>query len=148
MGRLLTATAQDVMVVDRAFGLVDEGCIGEGAPGRLPGCAWVRASAGSVFLETSDMALRARLRVEVWDAEAAVDEAYWPGSVRLSMHLPTARFIVDESDAGWEPGPRLPSPGRWGLRVGRREPPQELPWEAAATDGVEACFLLQFWPEG
>lgn len=146
MARMLTATTQDVMVVDCAFGLVDTACVGEGVPSRRPGCTWVRASPGSVFLETSDMVLNARLRVEVWDA-APMGETHWPDQARLSMDLPTARFWIDQSDAGAVPGPRLPSPGRWRLRVGRREAPQDLPWGAEQDEDVEACFLLQFWPD-
>jgi hypothetical protein len=143
------AMHQDVYVVDGMFGLVDEACEGEGLPHRLPGSDWVHASSGSVFLKTADSLItKARLRVEAWDGPAEIDEAYWPDQVCLSLDLPTARFLVDQSDAGSDKGPYLSAPGRWQLRVGRREKPEELPWEAAASDLVEACFFLQFWPDG
>ncbi|WUI03910.1 hypothetical protein OHR68_19615 [Spirillospora sp. NBC_00431] len=149
MARMLTGVQQDVYVVDGMFGLVDEACDGEGLPDRLPGCDWVHASSGSVFLETADsLIIKARLRVEVWDGSAEADDMYWPDQVCLSLDLPTARLFVDQSDAGPDEGPHLPSPGRWRLRISRREQPEELPWNAAASDLVKACFLLQFWPEG
>ncbi|MFJ8011211.1 hypothetical protein [Streptomyces sp. NPDC096339] len=133
--------------MDGMFGLVDEACVGDGLPGPLPGSDWVHASPGSVFLQTTDrLVLKARLRVEVWDARAEIDETYWRDRVCLSLDLPTARFMVDQSDAGWADGPRLSTPGPWQLRISRREKPAELPWEAAASDLVGACFLLQFWP--
>ncbi|GLV87505.1 hypothetical protein Slala03_71940 [Streptomyces lavendulae subsp. lavendulae] len=146
MAAMLITMQQDVLVVDRMFGLVDEACVGEGLPNRPPGSDWAHASPHSVFLETADM-LRARLRVEVWDGSADIEEGYWPDQVCMSLALPTARFLVHQSDAGWDKGPHLPSPGRWRLRTSRREAPEELPWEAASGDGVEACFLLQFWPD-
>ncbi|TDC57848.1 hypothetical protein E1281_03445 [Actinomadura sp. KC345] len=139
---------QDVYVVDGMFGLVDQACDGEGVPDRLPGSDWVHASSGSVFLETADsLIIKARLQLEVWDESAEIDASYWPDQVCLSLDLPTAQFFVDQSDAGSGHGPDLPSPGRWRLRIGRREQPAELPWEAAASDLVGACFLLQFWPD-
>lgn len=149
MARMSMAMQQDVYVVDGMFGLVDEACEGEGLPDRAPGSDWVHASSGSVFLETADsLIIQARLRVEVWDGSAEIDEAYWPDQVCLSLNLPTARLLVDQSDAGSAKGPQLPSPGRWRLRISRREKPEELPWEAPASDLVGACFLLQFWPGG
>ncbi|WP_405826979.1 MULTISPECIES: hypothetical protein [unclassified Streptomyces] len=149
MALMSIAMQQDVYVVDGMFGLVDEACAGEGLPDRLPGSDWVHASSGSVFLETADsLIIQARLRVEVWDGSAEIDEGYWPDQVCMSLDLPTARFFVDQSDAGSDKGPHLSSPGRWRLRISRREAPEELPWEAATSDLVGACFLLQFWPDG
>jgi hypothetical protein len=82
MARMLTAVQQDVYVVDGMFGLVDEACDGEGLPDRLPGSDWVHASSSAVFLETADsLIIMARLRVEVWDGSAEIDEAYWPDQV-------------------------------------------------------------------
>lgn len=148
MARRSTTVHQDVCVVDGMFGLVDDACVGEGLPNRLPGSDWIHASSGSVFLETVDsFVIRARLRVEVWDGPVEIDEAYWPDQACLSLDLPTARFWVDQSDAGAEKGPCLPSPGRWRLRVGRRERPRELPWDAVENDLVGACFLFRFWPD-
>lgn len=148
MAQMSIAMQQDVYVVDGMFGLVDEACWGEGLPGRLPGSDWVHASSASVFLETTDSFIsRARLRVEVWEGFAEIDEAYWLDQVCLSLDLPTARFVVDQSDSGSAEGPHLSSPGQWRLRISRRERPRELPWEAAANDRVGACFLLQFWPD-
>ena len=148
MARLLMpAKQQDVTVVDGMFGLVDTVCEGEGFPGRLPGSNWVSASPGSVFLESEDsLIVQARLRVEVWDGPAEIDDGYWHDRVSVSLNLPSGRLIIDESDAGWEKGPQLPAPGRWRLRVGRRQSPEELPWGVTGSDLVEACFLLQFWP--
>lgn len=113
VARMSMAMQQDVYVVDGMFGLVDEACEGEGLPDRAPGSDWVHASSGSVFLETADsLIIQARLRVEVWDGSAEIDEAYWPDQVCLSLNLPTARLLVDQSDAGSAKGPQLPSPGR------------------------------------
>ncbi len=143
------AKQQDVTVVDGMFGLVDTVCEGGGMPGRMPGSGWVSASPGSVFLETAESTvIHARLRVEVWDGRAEIDDEYWRDQACVSLNLPSGRFIIDESDAGWEKGPQLPAPGRWELRIGRREIPDELPWGATRSDLVEACFLLQFWPAG
>lgn len=148
MARILNRVQQDVYVVDGMFGLVDEACDGEGLPDRPPGSDWVHASSGSVFLETADsLIVKARLGVEVWDGPAEVDDAYWHDQVLLSLNLPTARLFVDQSDAGPDEGPHLPSPGQWRLRIGRRERPGQLPWGAAGSDLVKACFLLQFWPD-
>ncbi|MGR6924407.1 hypothetical protein ACU635_60005 [[Actinomadura] parvosata] len=133
--------------MDGMFGLVDEACEGEGLPDRLPGSDWVHASLGAVFMETADsLIIKARLRVEVWDGPTEIDDAYWSDQVRLPLDLPTARFFMDLSEAGWDSGPELPRPGQWWLRIGRRETPDELPWDATESDLVRACFLLQFWP--
>lgn len=146
---MLTAAQQDVYGVDGMFGLVDEVCDGRALPDRLPGSDWVLADSGSVFLKTADgLIIQARLRTEVWDGPAEINDAYWLDQVCLSMDLATAHFVLDQGDAGSDKGPRLPTPGRWRLRVGRREKPDDLPWGATGCDLVEVCFLLQFWPAG
>ncbi|MFC7014017.1 hypothetical protein ACFQMH_20275 [Streptomyces viridiviolaceus] len=46
MAQMSIAMQQDVYVVDGMFGLVDEACVGEGLPDRLPGSDWVYESSG------------------------------------------------------------------------------------------------------
>jgi len=102
---------------------------------------WFSTSDGNVYLESDADIRRAVLHFETWDGPAEFDPGAWDRSGELDMDWQSGELGLDQITAGATPDVyRLPSPGRWHLRLAWRDEPRpsadELPW---------ASVLVQFW---
>jgi hypothetical protein len=144
MATIVASQELDINVDHRLFGLVDEeGQLGDRPPGPRTLGSFVSSNATMLYVDSGEDILGARLRLEAWDGPPTLDVTAWPQVAAVDMELPSGRFLVDEIAAGGKADVfRLPSAGRWHVRVA---------WRLNGGDDAqpgqpEGSALIQFWP--
>lgn len=146
MASLVDTADTEVIVAYHLFGILDGGA---DLRAQIEVTSWLNVGESRVFVRTSEDAMHAMLRLEVWDGPPMFEEAAWQQAEVIELLMPTGQIAADQIDAGFSsPLFTLPEPGQYRVQIAIREEPAQPvapgtpDWE---WEGPPVWVLAQFW---